>query len=100
MSLDTKISPEAIGRVEDSLEKPDEKANSGIDFHITASLLDAVDRPLIVSEREGKILCSNLHAQDFLHSNFPPSESPLNLFQDVLKVDSRGLMHQFEGGEQ
>ncbi|MGA8234495.1 MAG: HAMP domain-containing sensor histidine kinase [Candidatus Acidiferrales bacterium] len=87
----------------DSLEKAtgaEAKANSGIDFHITASLLDAVDRPVIVSERGGKILCSNLYAQDFLHSSFPPSKSPLNLFQDVLKMDSHGLMNQFEGGEQ
>ena len=104
MSLETKTRPEAV-RLDDhdSLEKAtgaDPKPNSGIDFHITASLLDAVDRPLIVSERGGKILCSNLYAQDFLHSNFPPSESPLNLFQDVLKMDPRGLMNQFEGGEQ
>jgi signal transduction histidine kinase len=103
VSVDTKTSPEAVVRLDQNLDKPEgaeEKTNSGIDFHITASLLDAVDRPLIVAEREGKILCSNLHAQDFLHSNYPPSESPLNLFRDVLKVDSRGLMNQFEGGEQ
>jgi signal transduction histidine kinase len=103
LSVDLKTRPEAVVRLEDSLEKApgaDEKPNSGIDFHVTASLLDAVDRPLIVAERGGKILCSNLHAQDFLHSNFPPTESPLNLFRDVLKMESRSLMHQFEGGEQ
>lgn len=103
MPLEIKPNPAEAERLQDGLEKAaggDEKASSGIDFRITASLLDAVDRPLIVSEREGKILCSNLHAQDFLNSNFPASESPLNLFRDVLKVDSRGLMSQLEGGEQ
>jgi signal transduction histidine kinase len=105
VSPDLKTSPETVVRGDDtdSLEKAtgaEAKANSGIDFHITASLLDAVDRPVIVSERGGKILCSNLYAQDFLHSSFPPSKSPLNLFQDVLKMDSHGLMNQFEGGEQ
>ena len=55
--MDLKTRPEAVVRLEDSLEKApgaDEKPNSGIDFHVTASLLDAVDRPLIVAERGGR----------------------------------------------
>ncbi len=69
-------------------------------FQLVASLLDALDRPLLVSDRGGRILCMNLHAQDRLHlSGFGEKQDP-NLFADVLHADRTAIIRQLEGGEQ
>ncbi len=69
-------------------------------FGLMSSLLDAVDKPLLVSDRGGRILFANLHAQDALSWKDDPDEARRNLFRDVLHVDSKGLFGQLEGGEQ
>src|ERR1700679_4184222 len=47
-------------------------------FHLVASLLDAFDRPLVVADRAGRILFTNLHAQDRLNSPKTTSRVELN----------------------
>lgn len=69
-------------------------------FGLMSSLLDAVDKPLLVSDRGGRILFANLHAQDALNWKDDRDEATRNLFRDVLHVDSKGLFGQLEGGEQ
>jgi signal transduction histidine kinase len=69
-------------------------------FHLVASLLDAFDRPLVVADRAGRILFTNLHAQDQLNSNGAPSKVELNLFRDILHADRKGIVDQLENGEQ
>ena len=69
-------------------------------FQLVASLLDALDRPLLVSDRSGRILCMNLHAQDRLNlSGFGEKQDP-NLFADVLHTDRTAILRELEGGEQ
>ena len=46
----------------------DQQATGQQVFHLVASLLDAFDRPLVVADRAGRILFTNLHAQDRLNS--------------------------------
>jgi signal transduction histidine kinase len=78
----------------------DPQASSQGAFQLVASLLDALDRPLLVSDRGGRILCMNLHAQDRLHlSGFGEKQDP-NLFADVLHTDRTAILRQLEGGEQ
>jgi signal transduction histidine kinase len=78
----------------------DPQASSQGAFQLVASLLDALDRPLLVSDRSGRILCMNLHAQDRLHlSGFGEKQDP-NLFADVLHADRTAILRQLEGGEQ
>ncbi len=67
-------------------------------FNLMASLLDSLDRPLLVAERGGRVLFANLHAQDRL--NFPGTSDTANLFRDWLHVDPKGLFGQLESGEQ
>jgi signal transduction histidine kinase len=67
---------------------------------LVSSLLDALDRPLLVSDRSGRILFANLHAQDKLNVPGLKSNQELNLFSDVLRTDRRGIFSQLEGGEQ
>jgi signal transduction histidine kinase len=67
-------------------------------FNFSASLLDALDRPMMVSDRSGRILFANIHAQERL--TLLKSENPANLFEDLLQVPPHGLMRQLESGEQ
>ena len=69
-------------------------------FQLVASLLDALDRPLLVSDRRGKVLFTNFHAQDALTSEGLQSKPDLNLFKDILRTDCAGIMGQLEAGEQ
>lgn len=68
-------------------------------FQLVASLLDTVDRPLMVADRRGRILFTNLHAQDLLKT-MGLSGPDLRLFPDVLQADHAGILSQLEGGEQ
>lgn len=69
-------------------------------FQLVASLLDALDRPLLVSDRRGRVLFTNFHAQDALNSKGLQAAPDLNLFRDILHTDCAGIMGQFEAGEQ
>jgi signal transduction histidine kinase len=78
-------------------EKP---AAGQISFQLIASLLDAVDRPLLVAERSGRLLFTNLHAQDALHARAMQPKPDLNLFRDILGVDCKHVLEQLEDGMQ
>lgn len=69
-------------------------------FGLMSSLLDALDKPLLVADRAGRILFANLHAQDALRWTDETEDVKTNLFRDVLHVDAKGLFGQLEGGEQ
>lgn len=69
-------------------------------FQVVASLLDALDRPLLVTDRGGQILFSNLHAQDALRTYGLNGKSAPNLFRDILAVDRKQVLTQLEAGDQ
>ncbi len=67
---------------------------------VMASLLDAMDRPLMVADRVGTVLFANVHAQDRLTTGgFPPADE-INLFRDLLKSEARSVFGLLERGEQ
>jgi len=77
-----------------------EQATSGqAAFQLVASLLDALDRPLLVADRGGRLLFTNLHAQDSLRTTGLTAPE-VNLFPDILHTDRAGILTQLEGGEQ
>lgn len=76
------------------------RAVGGTVFGLMSSLLDALDKPLLVADRGGRVLFANLHAQDALQWKGELDEPKPNLFRDVLRVDAKGLFGQLEGGEQ
>ena len=78
----------------------EQNANNQQVFQLVASLLDAFDRPLVVTDRSGKILFTNFHAQDRLNERGWSSKPDLNLFTDILHADRRQILTQLEGGEQ
>jgi len=67
---------------------------------LVSSLLDTVDRPLLVSERGGKILFANLRAQQSLASRGISLGNGFNLFHDLLHLDPKVIFGQIESGEQ
>jgi signal transduction histidine kinase len=68
-------------------------------FHVAASLLDAVDQPLLVAGRHGRVLFSNLRAQDVLNDLGLGGGPEPNLFRDVLRCDSKAILPLLERGE-
>lgn len=69
-------------------------------LQLVASLLDALDRPLLVSDRSGQLLFTNLHAQDYLTTRGLIAKPELNLFRDLFHADRKGILGQLERGEQ
>ncbi len=68
-------------------------------FQLVASLLDALDRPLLVSDRTGSVLFTNLHARDALNTEELNAKTDLNLFRDILRADHKAILKKLEGGE-
>src|SRR5215467_155022 len=77
-----------------------EKRTGPASFQMVASLLDAINRPLLVSDRRGQILFANLHARDALRSVSRNGKSALDLFGDILVADRKQVLSQLESGEQ
>jgi signal transduction histidine kinase len=69
-------------------------------FTLVTSLLDAFDRPLLVANRGGRILFTNLYAQDMLNKRGLDTTSDLNIFSEFLNIDGKGILSQLQGGEQ
>ncbi|MDE3168551.1 MAG: HAMP domain-containing histidine kinase [Acidobacteriota bacterium] len=69
-----------------------------LNLHLIASVLDAVDGPLVVAERTGRVLFTNLHAQDMFHARAIQSTQEMNLFRDILRIDRRQVLDQLEDG--
>jgi signal transduction histidine kinase len=69
-------------------------------FSLMASLLDSLDRPLVVTDRTGQFLFANLHAHDSLRAKGKQNLTDANLFSDILHVDRKGIVAQLESGQQ
>jgi signal transduction histidine kinase len=78
----------------------DERPSRGAFFGLMSRLLDAIDKPVLVADRAGQILTTNLHAQPFLEQKEVQANTHPNLFSSVLHVDAPGLLGQLESGEQ
>ena len=64
------------------------------------SLLDAVERPMLISDRAGRVMLANVRAQEFMKLQQLPQTGTLDLFQDVLKLAPASVLGQLERGEQ
>ncbi|HET6143591.1 MAG TPA: HAMP domain-containing sensor histidine kinase [Candidatus Acidoferrales bacterium] len=61
--------------------------NEAVPASVIAGLLDLMDRPILVSDRSGRILQANVLGRERLESLGFTSESNLNLFTDFLRID-------------
>jgi signal transduction histidine kinase len=78
----------------------DQKTQSPGVFQLVASLLDALERPMIVADRLGHLLFTNLQAQDALNAQGISAQQDLNLFPDILHADRKEILRQLESGQQ
>ncbi|MFZ3214468.1 MAG: HAMP domain-containing sensor histidine kinase [Candidatus Acidiferrales bacterium] len=78
----------------------DQQANNQQVLQLVSSLLDAFDRPLVVTDRSGRVLFTNFHAQEELNAKGLSTKPDLNLFADILCTDRKEILKQLESGEQ
>ena len=78
----------------------DQPASGPAVLSLVTSLLDAFDRPLLVANRGGRILFTNLHAQDMLSERGLDINSDLNIFSEFLSTDGKSVLTQLQAGEQ
>jgi signal transduction histidine kinase len=77
-----------------------EQRASAFSVGAITSLLDTLEEPLLVAERSGRIILSNSRARKSLEAGGLGEFGHLNLFADLLKVDSKRIFGELEGGEQ
>ncbi len=74
--------------------------NEAVPASIIASLLDLLEQPILVSDRFGRILQTNVLGKQRLESLGFSSELNLNLFVDLLRMDPKSIANRIDGGEQ
>ena len=77
----------------------DSPASETLPLSLMANLLDLLEQPILVSDRTGRILLANLQGKQRLESHGFTFGANLNLFSDVLCVQSKAIVEQIESGE-
>jgi signal transduction histidine kinase len=77
----------------------EERSRAVLPLGFVSGLLDTLEKPLIVAERTGNLVLVNTRAKQFLESHGYPAIPDLNLFKDLLQVDSRKIFGEIEKGE-
>jgi signal transduction histidine kinase len=78
----------------------DSLPNETLPPNLTASLLDLIEQPIMISDRAGRILLANVRGKQRLAAhglNFSPT---LNLFTDLLRADPNTIVNRIDSGEQ
>jgi signal transduction histidine kinase len=77
----------------------DSPASDAQTLGVTASLLDLLEQPILISDRSGGILHANLPGKARLTSYGFALEGNLNLFSDLLHANPKIILDQIDGGE-
>jgi signal transduction histidine kinase len=77
----------------------EERNRMALPLGFVNGLLDALEKPLIVAERNGSLLLVNSRARQRLESYGYSEIAALSLFSDILLVESRHILEQIEKGE-
>jgi signal transduction histidine kinase len=77
----------------------EESKLAAVPASFVSSLLDALDKGLIVAERGGGVLLANSRAKKWMESEGLTGNPELNLFSDVLRTDAKQVFSQIERGE-
>jgi signal transduction histidine kinase len=63
------------------------------------TLLESAKTPIWVAERSGRVLLSNASAREYLGTEGTSDASRLNLFNDLLRVESKQVGQKIDAGE-
>jgi signal transduction histidine kinase len=85
------------GRI--AMPRMSEENRAVLPLGFVRGLLDTIEKTLIVAERSGDLLVVNTRARQFLESQGYATIQGLNLFNDLLQVDSRQIFGEIEKGE-
>ena len=83
-----------------ALTLPNERRSAVLPIRFVDSLLDTVDKPLLVSDRSGAVLLANIRARQGLGSRGHEDLQQLNVFQDVLGKEPQEVLGRLESGHQ
>ena len=78
----------------------EQRAHASLPFTQVASLLDSVDKAVLLAERSGKILLANEQSRQCLQARGFADVSKLNLFSDLLNSPPAAVFARIENGEQ
>src|SRR6266704_3560507 len=86
------------GRI--ALPPMSEERNSAVlPLGVVSRLLDTIEEPLMVAERSGNLLLVNTRARQCLGFHGNAEIQGLNLFNDILQVDSKKIFGELERGQ-
>jgi signal transduction histidine kinase len=75
-----------------------ERKSGVVPIRYVDGLLDAVDRPMLVADRDGKLVLANLRARQSLESQGYNDLDGLDVFKDVLKREAQEVLSRLESG--
>jgi signal transduction histidine kinase len=81
-----------------SLTLPKERRIQALPIRLVDSLLDAVEKPLLVADRSGGVLLANMRARQCLESRGHEELQQLNVFQDVFVKEPQEILGRLESG--
>ena len=76
-----------------------EGSGAFLPLNFVRGLFDALEKPLMVAERNGNLLLLNTRAKQFLESHGHLATPGLNLFKDILKTEAQKIFDELEKGE-
>jgi len=75
-------------------------ATESLPASLLGSFLELLERPILVSDRSGRIVVANLLGKQRLAAHGFPIDANVNLFSDLLRVDPKTIGDQIDGGGQ
>lgn len=73
--------------------------NRTVSLALVSSLLDTLDRPILVADRSGKLILATVQARKCLDGRGTAESAGANLFSEVLKCEPGEIFGQIEGGQ-
>jgi len=72
---------------------------TALPFNLVTGLLDTLDKPLLVADRNGRLLLANLRARQGMEPQGHNEHIAANLFHDLLGVDPKEIFGRIESGQ-
>lgn len=77
----------------------DQQMNRTVSLTLISSLLDTLDKPLLVAERDGRLIFATVQARQCLADQTLKGTDGVNLFNDVLHREPKDIFSQIESGQ-
>lgn len=90
-----------VGQIATSPAAGRESASDAIPAAYLGGLLEALGRPMLIAEQDGRVVLINSQAEQLLKSTtkFKDGAGRLNLFADVLETDRQKIFQRVDSGE-